>query len=172
MNPVFEISAEKETMAAREKAESIEPLNKHVAVPRGLEHNLGFLLNKAARIMREDVAESLKPLSLTFQEYVILRMIDHQIVDTQHELAIRNDIDRTTMVDLVDRLEERDLLTRQKDAQDRRKYKIAMTARGRKTLTHAKRLTEKAQKHLMAELSESEVNTVKEALIKLISTRH
>jgi DNA-binding MarR family transcriptional regulator len=158
-------------MNSKKNIESGSLINKHVAVPPGLEHNLGFLLNKAARIMREDVAESLKPLSLTFQEYVILRMIDHQIVDTQHELAVRNDIDRTTMVDLIDRLEERELLTRQKDTLDRRKYKILMTTKGRKTLTHAKRLTEKAQKKLIEPLSEVELTVVKEALIKLISVR-
>jgi DNA-binding MarR family transcriptional regulator len=68
-------------------------------------------LNKAARIMRDEVAEGLKPLSLSFQEYVILRMIENHASETQQELAMRNGIDRTSMVDIVDRLEERELLS-------------------------------------------------------------
>lgn len=74
-------------------------------IPDNLKDNLGFLLNKAARLMRDAVADGLKPLSLSFQEYVILRMIENQASETQQELAIRNGIDRTSMVDIVDRLE-------------------------------------------------------------------
>jgi len=142
-----------------------------VSIPTNLKDNLGFLLNKAARIMREEVAESLKPLSLTFQEYVILRMIENHASQTQQELAMRNDIDRTSMVDIVDRLEERELLVRHKDESDRRKYQLVITAKGRKTLTHAKRITEKVQKKLVQPLSEAELKVTKEALSKLIMTQ-
>jgi DNA-binding MarR family transcriptional regulator len=139
-------------------------------IPDNLKNNLGFLLNKAARIMRDEVAEGLKPLSLSFQEYVILRMIENHASETQQELAMRNGIDRTSMVDIVDRLEERELLVRHKDEHDRRKYQLLITPKGRKTLTHAKRITEKVQKKLLQPLSETELQTTKEALSKLIRT--
>lgn len=139
-------------------------------IPDNLKNNLGFLLNKAARIMRDEVAEGLKPLSLSFQEYVILRMIENHASETQQELAMRNGIDRTSMVDIVDKLEKRELLVRHKDEHDRRKYQLLITPKGRKTLTHAKRITEKVQKKLLQPLSEIELQTTKEALSKLIRT--
>lgn len=138
------------------------------AIPEGLKDNLGFLLNKAARMMREEIAVVLEPLALSFQDYVILRMVENQLIETQQELAVRNGIDRTSMVDIIDKMEERDLLSRQKDKQDRRKHKLVITARGRKTLTHAKRLTLKAQKSMVKDLSAEELQTTKEVLIKLI----
>jgi DNA-binding MarR family transcriptional regulator len=75
------------------------------------------------------------------------------------------------MVDIVDRLEERELLMRHKDENDRRKYQLLITPKGRKTLTHAKRITEKVQKKLLQPLSEVELKTTKEALSKLIKTQ-
>ena len=140
------------------------------SIPDNLKNNLGFLLNKAARIMREEVAEGLKPLSLSFLDYVILRMIENQASETQQELAQRNGIDRTSMVDIVDKLEERELLERHKDEKDRRKHQLVITAKGRKTLNHAKRITEKVQKRLLEPLSENELNITKEALSKLIKS--
>jgi len=137
-------------------------------VPDNLKDNMGFLLNKAARLMREQVAEALKPLSLSFQDYVILRMVENQQIETQQELAQRNGIDRTSMVDIIDKLEERDLLNRQKDDQDRRKHKLLITAKGRKTMIHAKRITEKVQKNMLKNLSVEELAVTKAVLIKLI----
>jgi len=118
--------------------------------------------------MREQVAEALKPLSLSFQDYVILRMVENQQIETQQELAQRNGIDRTSMVDIIDKLEERDLLNRQKDDQDRRKHKLLITAKGRKTMIHAKRITEKVQKNMLKNLSVEELAVTKAVLIKLI----
>lgn len=133
-----------------------------------LSENVGYLLNRSAQILRERLADALTPLSLSFQEYVVLRMVEMEVSETQQGVGRRTGIDRTSMVDIVDRLEERELVDRVKDEKDRRRLKLLLTPRGRKTLAHAKRIAEKEHKAFLEPLSQEEWAMVRGCLVKLI----
>jgi DNA-binding MarR family transcriptional regulator len=137
-------------------------------IPESLRKNLGFLLNKAGRHIRESVAKSLQPLSLSLHEYVILRMIESKLADTQQAAGQRYDIDRTTMVEVVDGLEARQLLVREKNPKDRRSYKLILTPKGRKTLTRAKRVAGQAHKRFLEPLTARQQEELQLYLSKLI----
>ncbi len=139
-----------------------------VAVPESLKDSAGFLLNRAGRIIREMVTQALEPMSMTPQEMGLLRIIDAEGPNTQQHLCAKHSVDRTTMVQIVDRLEERQLVVRQTSTTDRRANLIYLTPRGRKTLAQAKRLAKKQQDKFLEPLSPEEWETLKTLIIKLL----
>lgn len=134
-----------------------------------LEDNIGFLLHRSARILRGLMSEALTDLELSFHEYVVLRMIEMDFVGTQQEVGRLNGIDRTSMVDLMDRLEVRGFVTRSRDENDRRKHKMALTPKGKKVLAHAKRLVGKAHKKFLSPLEEGQAELFKSFLKTIIT---
>lgn len=142
--------------------------NSQKEIPDSLRQNVGFLVNRTARMLREELGESLKPLALSVNEFVIMRMIELQLAETQQSVGERYGVDRTTMVEIVDRLEERQLLTRETNQQDRRTNRLRLTPKGRKTLSRAKRIAERAQKRFLEPLNEHERDILQSCLTKLI----
>jgi len=144
---------------------------KNEQIPEGLKLNIGYLLNRAARAIREDLGEALHPLQLSVHEYAIMRIIELGQAQTQQGVAERYGIDRSTMVEIADKLEERQLLTREKNAQDRRSYMLVLTPKGRKTLTRAKRISESVHKKFLSPLPEAERDQLYTSLAKLLTAR-
>jgi DNA-binding MarR family transcriptional regulator len=140
-------------------------------IPQGLKHNIGFLLNRANRLLRDDMTQALQPLLLNVHEYAIMRIIESRQSETQHGVAERYGIDSSTMVELVDKLEGREILKREKNPLDRRSYTLVLTPKGRKTLSRAKRIGESVQKKFLSPLDEGEREMLYGSLVKLISSR-
>lgn len=149
--------------------QSQQPIYRSAKMHPQLEDNIGFLLHRSARILRGMMAEALQDLELSFHEYVVLRMIEMDFVGTQKEVGRLNGIDRTSMVELIDRMEERGLVVRNRDENDRRKHKLTMTPKGKKVFTHAKRLATKAHKKFLAPLDEGQAELLKNFLKTIIT---
>ncbi len=77
-------------------------------------------------------------------------------------------MDRTTVTELVDGLEERGLVQRLKNPNDRRSNQLFMTPQGRRVLTRAIRVVEKSNRQFLSVLDASEWATVRASLLKLI----
>jgi DNA-binding MarR family transcriptional regulator len=73
---------------------------------------------------------------------------------SQLEAAQRVSIDRTTMVALLDALEQRGLVERRPDPADRRRNIVVLTDAGTKALTGAARATDEAEAEFLAPLPE------------------
>jgi DNA-binding MarR family transcriptional regulator len=98
---------------------------------------LGFLLSHLADVLRERTAKALTDHGLTPREYGVLWRIDAHGPLSQQELGTLHQIDRTTVVSLVDRLEGAGLLDRSPDPADRRRNALTLTAAGRTRLAEA-----------------------------------
>ncbi len=138
------------------------------ALPDFLRDNIGYLLNRNARTLKEWMTLALAEVDLGFHEYVVLRMLEMELAASQQDIGRLSGIDRTSMVALLDRLEARALIIRSRDLQDRRKHKLSLTPRGRKTLTHAKRIAGKVHQRFIAPLTPEEWQGLKGCLEKLI----
>jgi len=139
------------------------------AVPLPLTDSAGFLLNRAGRIIRTRVTAALSPLSLTPQELGILRVLAANGPLSQQALSKIHEIDRTSMVHLIDGLEARQILIRMPNLNDRRSHLIHLTPRGQKTLKQALKLALKEQVDFLSPLSDEEWDTLRRCLLKLIA---
>ena len=133
-----------------------------------LKSNVGYLLNRSAQVLRDKLSEALKEVPFSFHEYVVLRLIELELAETQQDVGRLSGIDRSSMVTLLDGLEDRDLILRTRDPQDRRKHQLTMTPKGRKTLSHAKRIASRVHKEFLSPLTEEQWIVLQEALSKLI----
>ncbi|MBK9771436.1 MAG: MarR family transcriptional regulator [Candidatus Obscuribacter sp.] len=133
-----------------------------------LKSNVGYLLNRSAQVLRDKLSEALKEVPFSFHEYVVLRLIELELAETQQDVGRLSGIDRSSMVALLDGLEDRDLILRTRDPQDRRKHQLTMTPKGRKTLSHAKRIASRVHKEFLSPLTEEQWIVLQEALSKLI----
>ncbi|MBX9572657.1 MAG: MarR family transcriptional regulator [Candidatus Obscuribacterales bacterium] len=139
-------------------------------VPACLTHSAGYLMNYNAKIIRERLEAALEPLHLSLRELGIMRILESEGPLLQNELGKRQGIDRTSVVQLVDQLEKRELVQRSQNRDDRRSKFLFLTPRGRKTLSQAVRLVEKEQKSFLSPLSAAEWETMRILLLKLLSS--
>ncbi len=135
--------------------------------PEPLASAPGFLLSWNGQRTAHTFAEALKPLGLRPQHFGVLTLIDTQPGSTQQELVDRSMIDPSSMVTVIDELEELGLAERRLHPTDRRKHAIHVTDQGRKTLEQARASAIKAAEEVFAPLDETEVETLRRLLRKL-----
>jgi DNA-binding MarR family transcriptional regulator len=135
--------------------------------PEPLASAPGFLLSWNGRRTATMFAEALEPLGLRPGDFGVLRLIDSDPGLTQQELAQRSLIDPSSMVSVVDELEELGYAERQSHPGDRRKHAIHLTAKGERTLERAQKVAIEMTKEILAPLSAGEVKELRRLLRKL-----
>lgn len=95
-----------------------------------LSESVGFLLSKAADQIERRFSETLRPYGISPRQYGVMASIAHQGPQFQQKLGERLGIDRTSMVNIIDTLEDAKLVTRVRDHQDRRRYAITLSEKG------------------------------------------
>ena len=112
-------------------------------------------------------AEALEPLGLRPPQFGVLRLIDADPGLTQQELARRSLIDPSSMVAVVDELEELGYAERRTHPADRRKHAIHLTADGKRMLDRAQAVAVETTKEILAPLTAGEIAELRLLLRKL-----
>lgn len=136
-----------------------------------LSNSPGFLLNKAGRVIRDNVVNALKPVGLLPPELGILKVVQEEGSPVQSTIAERCSLDRTTVTELLDGLEQRGLVVRQPSRNDRRCKAIHLTPLGRQILVRGSRAATRAQQDFFSIVSEEEWKIVRQALMRFIQAK-
>ena len=134
-----------------------------------LTSRLGYLLKHARLKLGELTAAALAPYGLDGRELAVLLVLAGCEPASQQQAARRLGIDRTTMVGLLDALEDKGLVARHPHAEDRRKNVVELTAPGRDTLRDATQAGDDAERRFLAPLTEAAGQQLKAALRKLLT---
>jgi len=137
-------------------------------IPPALIDSPGFLLNRSARIIRDMNNTVLKPLGLSVRDLGLLRVIGSEGPLTQQELSSKHKTDRTTIVEVIDGLEERKLVVRSTNVKDRRSYLLTITPRGAKLLAAANKMTDKEKRNFLQALNDDEWQNLRALLTRII----
>ncbi len=137
-------------------------------IPEALLGRMGFLLNKGAQKIRDAYQEALEPLGIDGKQYGVLLVLSSKGPVSQHEIGLCTRIDRTTMVAIIDDLEQKGLVERQEHPTDRRTHALVITAKGKEVIPKAHKLGEAADKKFLAGLSAREQKEVLQLLKKLV----
>jgi MarR family transcriptional regulator, lower aerobic nicotinate degradation pathway regulator len=138
-------------------------------VPLSFVQSHTFLLNRTAKIGTAILESGLKPLGLTRQKVGIMRIIAEKGPCTQQSIAKINWSDRTTIVNLLDELEEIGLTIRTKNPKDKRSHLIFLTPKGNKVFSRATRIIQKQLDQFLAPLEAAERTSLQLVLLKLLS---
>jgi DNA-binding MarR family transcriptional regulator len=87
---------------------------------------------------------------------------------SQVELAKRLRVDRTTMVEIIDGLEQRGFAERTLNPEDRRRYLVSVTKSGAQVHRRASAAADELQRSLLAGFSAKDVEHLHQMLISLI----
>ena len=85
---------------------------------------LGILMHDVAHLLRTRIDRRVEPYNLTRVKWLALGALSRQNGMTQTELATYLELDKSTVGRLIDRLEERGFVRREKDPKDRRIFRI------------------------------------------------
>jgi len=135
--------------------------------PGELTDRIGYLLKHAQLRFQEIQRHALTPLSLDGRLLAVLITAEQAGPCQQLRLAEKLGVDRTTMVDLVDRLEASGFVQRHADPDDRRARLIHVTTRGRKALTAGIAASDDVDQRFLAALSDADQRAFRRALSRL-----
>jgi MarR family transcriptional regulator for hemolysin len=96
-----------------------------------IENSLGYLVNRAARQMAQQLAEELRPANVGIGQWAVLMFLWARDGTSQAELSRVVAIEPPTMVRTIDRMVRDGLVRRVPDANDARLSRIVLTRRGR-----------------------------------------
>lgn len=130
---------------------------------------LGYLFKHAQTQMQELNTQALAPFGIDGRELGILLLIASHEPGSQQQAAQRLGIDRTSMVALLDALEDKGLVSRHPHSEDRRRNVVEITAAGRKTVKQATKASERAEAALLAPLTPQEEQTLRKALQAIVA---
>jgi DNA-binding MarR family transcriptional regulator len=146
-------------MAARETAHSkpdqLDPGTSQLAEMEVTEF-AGQLFFRLWRASHARVAEGLASIGLTPALFAVLNFLRAREGAIQQEIGSAMGIDPSTMVSLVDQLEDAGLAKRRPRPTDRRAREVAITAKGDRMLERGRRIAVDAEDEVLRGLSAAE----------------
>ena len=109
----------------------------HEDTPAQLLASTGFLVVRAQQRAHREFVAALEPLGVEPRHFGTLRALQIAGPSTQGGIAGLLDVSGATVVQMVDHLEARGLVVRERDATDRRAYRLLITDRGQRLLEAA-----------------------------------
>jgi MarR family transcriptional regulator, lower aerobic nicotinate degradation pathway regulator len=135
--------------------------------PPALMERVGFLLTMVKGGAEAICMARLAPLDLHVRQFGLLTVLATEGPRSQQDLVEWTRLDRTTMVALVDSLEERGYVRRERNPADRRAYLLQLTPEGRRMQARARKVMLGAEDELLGSLNQSERQQLRELLAKV-----
>jgi DNA-binding MarR family transcriptional regulator len=135
--------------------------------PEPLASAPGFLLSWNGQRSAHTFAQALAPLGLRPHHFGVLTLVDFKPGSTQQELVDHSMIDASSMVAILDELQELGLVERRQNPADRRKHAVHLTAKGRRMLERARQVADETAEELFGRLSAEERETLRRLHRKL-----
>jgi DNA-binding MarR family transcriptional regulator len=135
--------------------------------PEPLASAIGFLLAWNGQRIGHVFDEELASLGLRKQHFGVLTLLAAEPGISQQALVERSMIDPSSMVALLDQLEDQGIVERRPNPVDRRKHAVELTALGRQTLGRARRSAARTAERVLKPLDEDERDELQRLLRKL-----
>ncbi|CAL1690872.1 Transcriptional regulator SlyA [Brevundimonas subvibrioides] len=137
--------------------------------PRAPTDWTGYLLNTVATQVREATAAALSPWSIGPRDLGALTALAAGPGLSQIALGRRIGMDRTSIVQLADRLEAAGWIERRVDPSDRRVNLLGLSTEGTQRLDDASRAARNAETACLSALSPDEIRTLRALLERTIA---
>ncbi len=114
-----------------------------------LENQLCFPVYATSRLITREYQPHLDKLGITYPQYLVLMILwEHDDIPV-NDIAKKLILNTNTITPLLKRMEEQELLTRNRSKDDERKVIVKLTAKGRKMEEEASKIPEELVKNLL-----------------------
>lgn len=96
-----------------------------------IEDSLGFIMNRTNTKLKNELLQRLKPYDVTPEQWAVLNRLWEREGLSPKELAELTSKDQPNIARILDKLEKKELITRQTNPDDNRSFLIYLTDRGR-----------------------------------------
>jgi DNA-binding MarR family transcriptional regulator len=136
--------------------------------PDRLKGLASWLLNQSSIPAQRLIGDALGSIGARRPHYSVLAALEQFGPESQADLGRRCAIDRSDMVAVLNELGEAGYIERRADPADARRYRIVLTASGRRHLRKLEALLADAQEQLLAPLSAAERTQLIRLLTRLV----
>ena len=135
--------------------------------PEPLASAPGFLLSWNGQRIAHKFAAAMETVGLRPPHFGVMTLIEAHPGCAQQELVAGSLIDPSSMVAVIDELEQMGLAERRRHPADRRKHAVHLTPQGRRTLERARAVAGRMAEEVYAPLDRRERETLRVLLRKL-----
>ncbi|MEU7040947.1 MarR family winged helix-turn-helix transcriptional regulator [Streptomyces varsoviensis] len=136
-----------------------------------LVHRTGYLLHKAGLLLMHEADRALESRGMRMRYFYVLAALEGQISLSQQDLSRLLNLDPTTMVALIDEMEEAGHVERRRNPADRRRYILHLTDAGRQALAGATRAVDDAEQGFLAAVGSADRDRLRQILGELLADR-
>jgi DNA-binding MarR family transcriptional regulator len=136
-------------------------------MPEELVASTPFLLKRLGFVARDKALETYERSGLHPYHHAVLAVLDEGTRETQGAIADALGYDRGQLVGLLDELEERGLVERQRDPADRRRHVVRLTSAGKRELAKLRALARTLEDKFLNGLDEEERAQLHALLLRL-----
>ena len=129
---------------------------------------LGLLLGRAAILKDRIIDSHMEPYGITAAQFKVLIIMAQFDVDTPAELCRHLSLDSGSMTRMLDRLEQKNLLARQRSEADRRQVRLVLTEDGQVLADKLPQIGADAMNQLAAVISPQELQSLEQILKKIL----
>src|SRR5436309_4192621 len=136
-------------------------------LPEELVASATFLLKRLGFSAKEQTMKAYEQTGLHPYHHGILTVLGERSSETQGAIADALGYDRSQLVGLLDELEERGLVERRRDPNDRRRHIVRLTGEGKRMLRRLRALATQIEDEFLSPLSEKERVNLHALLLRL-----
>jgi len=130
-------------------------------------HCINFLLTKAQQTVYQYFKSKLADYDVTPVQYGILACLWSNDGQTPSQIATSLNLDSSTITGLLDRMENKGLLKRMPDPQDRRALRVVLTPQGQALREPLEKVIDESNYYVLKDLAAEEQCQLKRLLQKI-----
>lgn len=129
------------------------------------EPTLLYVMKQVELAVRAELDEIARPAGLTALQYTALTVLERRPNLTSAQLARNSFVTAQAMADMVAALQERELIERHRDEQDRRRLVLALTPQGRRLLRKLRDPVAALEDRMLAGLTDYQITQLRQSLL-------
>jgi DNA-binding MarR family transcriptional regulator len=137
------------------------------ALPEELLSSTLFVLARLGFAMKARAIEELERAGFSMYQYAVLAILGEKARETQATIADALQLDRSQLVGVLDGLEQRGLIERRRDPNDRRRHTVSLTAEGKRQLVRLRSIARRVENAFLDSLDDAERAALHETLLRV-----